>query len=60
LVKNTGIGEGEIIYLWGNPLSEISKKDYIRQLESRHVCLDDDLWVEIRQLCMEEGKYSYK
>lgn len=37
LVENDGIGEGDVINIWGNPLSAESIEIYIPQLESRGV-----------------------
>ena len=37
LVDNTGIGDGDEIWLENNPLSDLSKNTYIPQLEARGV-----------------------
>jgi Leucine-rich repeat (LRR) protein len=40
LVDNVGLGEGDYVRLWNNPLSETSVNVYIPQLEARGVNVD--------------------
>ena len=40
LVENSGLSEGDTVSLANNPLSEVSKNDYIQQLKDRGVEVD--------------------
>jgi Leucine-rich repeat (LRR) protein len=40
LVYNTGLSEGDCVFLQGNPLNEISINSYIPALEERGVIVD--------------------
>jgi Leucine-rich repeat (LRR) protein len=37
LVQNDGLGEGDVVYLWGNPLSYDSINIYIPELQAKGV-----------------------
>jgi len=40
LVQNDGLGEGDVVWLWGNPLSAASRNTYIPELKARGVTVN--------------------